>query len=216
MWPAIIGAGASLLGGIIGGNSAKSAAKSQLQAARESNALQSQMYQQQREDLAPWRQAGSNALDQINALLQNPSSVEQTPGYQWRMGQGMQALQRSAPGQGGLYSGRAGKALERFGQGFASNEFTDQYNRLANLAGLGQTSATNSALAAGQYGQSVGNTLQNMGNARAAGTIGAGNAWTNALEQALRYYQDQQLLGGYGAYPGGMNDFYGGFGTSGD
>lgn len=203
MLPMLIGAGASLLGGILGSKASSKAAKAQLQAAQQSNALQKEMFDIQRADMAPWREAGSAAIGQINALLSNPSSLQSTPGYQFRFDQGQKALDRSAVGRGGLFSGRAMMDAQRFGQGFASNELADAFNRYAALAGLGQTSAANSAMAAGQYGQSAGNTLQNMGNASAAGTIGQANSWNNALSQLYNQYQFDRLN-----TPGGMG--YGG------
>mgnify|MGYP003336718255 CR=1 FL=1 len=43
--------------------------------------------------------------------------LEQTPGYQFRFGQGMQALERSQAARGGLLSGGAMLEAQRFGQG---------------------------------------------------------------------------------------------------
>src|SRR6187399_1520151 len=45
------------------------------------------------------------------------------PGYQFRLSEGQKGIERSAAGRGGLFSGQAGKELERYAQGFASNEF---------------------------------------------------------------------------------------------
>jgi hypothetical protein len=186
----------ALIGGFFQSRAASKAADAQLKAARESNALQKQMYDQQREDLAPWREAGSNALTQAQGLLANPSAIQSDPGYQWRLQQGMQGLNNSAGGSGGVYSGRQMRNALNYGQGMATNELGAAYNRYASMAGLGQASATNSANAAGQYGQNVGDTMQNMGNARASGTIGAANSWTNALQQMYNQYQWQQALNG--------------------
>ena len=51
-------AGGSLLGGLFGASGAKKAAKAQLQAAREANALQEKMFNQQVALQEPFRQAG--------------------------------------------------------------------------------------------------------------------------------------------------------------
>lgn len=50
------------------------------------------------------------------------------------------------------------------------------------------------ASAYGQLGQNIGANLIGAGNARASGYMGAANAFTNALNQGLNYYQNQQLM----------------------
>ncbi len=68
---------------------------------------------------APVRQAAT--AENVN--------MYQDPGYQFRLGQGLQAAQNSAAGGGGLHSGRALKALNDYAQGQASQEFGASYNR---------------------------------------------------------------------------------------
>jgi hypothetical protein len=107
-----------------------------------------------------------------------------TPGYQFGFNQGQTALTSAANASGGLFSGKAGKALVKFGTDYADQQgYTPYMNRLASAAGLGQT-ATNQV---GQYGQStannVGNALMSAGNARASGITGSANSWGNAIGQ---------------------------------
>jgi len=75
-----ITAGASLIGGVMSSSAAGSAASTQANAAREAGALQAasaresldfqrQMYNQQRADIAPYRQAGLTAQNQLLTLL---------------------------------------------------------------------------------------------------------------------------------------------------
>jgi len=104
---------------------------------------------------------------------------KQTPGYQFAFNEGQRALESSAAAQGGLFSGKAGKALTKYGQDYADTEYGTHLNRLAGLAGVGQT-ATNQI---GQFGQSAatnaGNALQNAASARASGVQGSAQAWGN-------------------------------------
>lgn len=51
------------------------------------------------------------------------------PGYAFRQQQGEQALQRGAAAGGGGFSGGTLKALTRYGQDYASNEYNNVYNR---------------------------------------------------------------------------------------
>jgi hypothetical protein len=64
------------------------------------------------------------------------------PGYGFRMSEGLKALERSAAARGGLMSGGAGKALQRYGQDLASQEYGNAFQRFqqdrAARAGLGQ------------------------------------------------------------------------------
>lgn len=133
------------------------------------------------------------------------SDFEKDPGYQFRLGEGQKALTNSAAARGGLLSGAAGKALARYNQDFASNEFgnaynrfqtnqTNQFNRLASLAGVGQTAANQTANSAMQTGQIVGNNIVGAGNARASGYVGGANALTNAIGQGVNWYQQNQMV----------------------
>jgi hypothetical protein len=69
-------------------------------------------------------------------LWMNPQSVTQTPGYQFNLGQGLQALSRQYGklGQGG--SGTADIGLMNYAQGFASNTWMQQLGMLAGLSGI--------------------------------------------------------------------------------
>ena len=116
------------------------------------------------------------------------------PSYQFRLGEGMKALDRQAAARGGLISGGALKAAQRYGQEFASNEFGNAYNRLANLAGIGQTATNNMGGAAGQFGTNAGNLMTGAGAARASGYVGGANALSSGLGQYMNYTQSQNLM----------------------
>lgn len=126
------------------------------------------------------------------------ADYEADPGYAFRLTEGQKALDRSAAARGGLQSGSALKAAARFGQDYASNEYgnaytrfnTDQstkFNRLASLAGIGQTANAASAAAGQNYANQAGgyamtnaanqgNAALAAGNARGAGYTGLANA----------------------------------------
>jgi len=76
-------------------------------------------------------------VNQLNALMANPSSVTSTPGYEFLMGQGVQAIDRSAaaPGGVGLGSGGEMQALEQYGQGLASSFYQTDLQNLMQLSG---------------------------------------------------------------------------------
>lgn len=113
-------------------------------------------------------------------------------GYQFELGEGQKAVDRSAAARGGALSGRAIKEAQRYSQGLASTRVGDYLNRLAAMAGLGQTATST----AGGYGMqtagNVGGLLQSSGAARGSGYINAGNAWGDALGSLGQIYGDYQ------------------------
>lgn len=191
---------------IIGGVSAKSAGDAQAQATREATAAQERMFGKQVELQEPFRQVGVNALPELVAASKyepfTMAKFQADPGYAFRLQEGMKALERSAAARGGLLSGATLKGVQEYGQGLASQEFTNAFNRyqaerqarlnpLQSLAGMSQTSANTLTGAAGQLGQNIGSNLMAGGAARASGYMGAANALTGGLSQYLAYSQNQ-------------------------
>lgn len=115
----------------------------------------------------------SQSMEEARARFQT------TPGYEFRLGEGLKAIDRGAASRGLLKSGATIKAEQRYGEGLASSEFENYANRLASLAGIGQ-SATNVGVAAGQNSaNAIGNALMAGGNARASGYLARGQADAN-------------------------------------
>lgn len=136
------------------------------------------------------------------------------PGYQARLNLGTQALQQSAAARGNLLTGGTSQALNKYAQDYASNEYsnyynqaynthaqnynqyenqqTNTYNRLASLAGEGQTTANtlgtlganaSSAVSSNLLGTAsqVGQDYQNAGAANASGIVGSSNSINGAI-----------------------------------
>lgn len=127
---------------------------------------------------------------QQNAL----SRFYQSPDYQFRQSEGQKAIERSAAARGGLYSGATGKALTQYAGNLASGEYGNYINRLASLAGVGQSQSQNLAALGQNTAAGVGNAYQNAGNARASGYLGQANTWGNALNNFSMY----NAMGGFG------------------
>ena len=188
-WTTLIGpviSGAlGLYGSKVQTDAAKDAANTTSEAARYAVDVQKGIYDQARADQAPWREAGVGALGQLTTgtapggALIRPfamSDYQADPGYAFRQSEGIKALDRSASARGGLGGGAALKAVNRYGQDYASNEYgnaynrygTNQnnaYNRLASMTGLGQTANTALQNAGSDYGTKVGNlTMQAAGD----------------------------------------------------
>lgn len=92
-----------------------------------------------------------------------------SPGYQFRMDEGISALDKSAAARGRLRSGAQNKALTRYGQGLASEEFSNYTNNLARIAGLGSGATSQSANITTQGAGNVANALAGIGATRQSG-----------------------------------------------
>lgn len=160
---------------IINAITGSNAASQQAQAAQKALDLQKQQYEQQRSDQAPWLSAGQGSLADLMKLSQDPSSIANSPGYQFRMQQGQQALERSAAAKGGLASGGFMKGLDRYSQGLASDEYGNRWNQLMGVAQMGQGTAQNLGSLGANYANSASNLYGAQGNANAAGTMAVGN-----------------------------------------
>jgi len=205
--PEPISTGAAILGaGALGAAASNKAAKTQAGAANRAANLQQQQFERQVQLQEPWRQAGVNALGKLAAASDyTPFGMNQfqaDPGYAFRLSEGQKALDRSAAARGGLISGGALKAAQRYGQEMGSQEYTNAFNRyqternarlnpLQSLAGLGQT-ATNQLGAAGQnYATNAGQAIGAAGQAAASGYMGMANAAAGGVGQYMNYTQNQ-------------------------
>jgi hypothetical protein len=234
--------GGALIGAIgagVAGSEQAGAAKSaaQLQYQEQQNALdfQKQEWQTQQGNMAPWIQQGQGAINTLGGLqnealagqgplapwtqqFQAPTSVteQNDPGYQFRLQQGEGALTNAALASGGGLTGNTGEALQQYGQGFASNEYQNVYNRAmqqyqqgynqyeqnqsnlfnryASIAGLGQT-------ATGQLGNQGQAAAGNVANISLTGGAQIGQQMNNAAAAQASGY-----VGGANALSGGLNN----------
>lgn len=185
-----ISATAVIGGSLIASSGAKSAAKTAANADTYAADLQNQQYQQTREDYAPWRAAGGSAVTQQANLLglngadtQNNafSQFREDPGYQYAVNQAIQGVDRSAAARGLVTSGATIKAIQDRAYNLADQGYSNYFNRLAGVAGTGQT-ATGSTASAGQSAAAnAGNAIIQGGNAQASGYINSTNAITGGL-----------------------------------
>ena len=266
---AVIGAGASVIGG-------SKAAKAQTQAADKSAEIEKYMYDTTRADYAPWRAAGSTALDALmklyglapsggvqtggtNALPEAPIPVggsyelagsfntpfmgqaaegilarinsgemafedapmfvrgrlrrtgggtaaapatgagtatpaapygglQTSPGYQFRLDEGIKSIDRSASARGLLRSGATAMAVQRYGEGLAASEYDSYAARLAQLAGFGQSATAGTAAAGANYAQGASNAYMAAGNARASGYANTASSINSGLNNAMSAY----------------------------
>lgn len=171
-----------------------------------------------------------------NSLMRNfgAADFQTDPGYNFRLSEGLKALDRQAAARGGMMSGAALKAAGRYGQDVASQEYgnafnrfqtnrasqaglftdalnrertrqMDEYGRLSDFTTRGANAAANTGTSQAAYGtnaanlmsqgaQAMGQGVLGAGQAAAAGQMGAGNTYNNAIQAALQGYQNNQMM----------------------
>jgi hypothetical protein len=210
---ALISGGASIVGGLMAGQSAKKGAQIQADAMREAAAYEKQMFDVQNENQRPYREAGYSALGDIAGM--KPYLTKQfgpedfqagiDPSYNFRLEQGNIAATNMANRSGGAIGGNALRGLVDFGQGLASTEYGNVfdrfqkqrgniYNNLASIAGLGQTSLGQTGQLSSNTAQSVGGSIAGAGSAIGGGQIAAGNAYGSGLQGGGNAYMLSQML----------------------
>jgi hypothetical protein len=134
------------------------------------------------------------------------------PSYNFRLQQGNLATTNLANQAGGLIGGNALQGLTNYGQGAASTEFQNAFNRfqtqrgniyntLAGIAGIGQTAQKQTSDLAQNVSGNIGQATIGIGNAMAGGQIGAANALSGGFQGAGNAYMLSNLLGSQGGAP---------------
>lgn len=116
--------------------------------------------------------------------------IRNTPGFEFQTEQGTRALNaiRSAGGSSG---GDLIRDFTRFNQGVASDFYRDYANRLANIAGTGQTAATSTGNQAILTGRDIAGSLLSAGEARASGITGAASGITGLAGELIKILESR-------------------------
>lgn len=211
-WGMTAVAGSNIVSGLMGSSASKKAAAQSAQATLRAAQIQQEMFEQQRRDLAPYREQGYVALKDIEARKpfltgQFEDYREQyfDPSMEFRRKLGEQTTARMLNVGGGALSGNTLRALEDYGQGLASTEYANAFNRfqgergniyntLANIAGMGQQAVNTGVQASQQTASNLGQLAVGQGQALAAGTVGSANALGGAIQGLGNMYYLNQLM----------------------
>jgi len=207
---AAITAVGSAAAGIYGANKAADAQKT---AAKKAAKTQKAALAAQTKLVAPYVEAGTNALAEYQKMAPyedfGMKQFQADPGYNFRMAEGMKALERSASARGLLQSGGTLKGIEQYGQNLASSEYENAFSRYLSqrearmdpyryLTGQGQAAAVGQAANVGTTGAALAEIAAQRGNiqaAQAAGTAGAiGNAFSSIGQGVGSYYANQPYM----------------------
>lgn len=241
----VLGAGASIYSSNVQADAIKQASLEQAAAAGNAQAQQQLMFNQVQQNLSPFMQGGQQALTQLQGLtgtgeggnpltapLTTPfqptmAQLEQTPGYQFSLDQGLKATQNSYAAQGLGASGAAMKGAANYAQGLASTTYQQQFQNnlsqnkqiadiLQNQVNTGANAAAGLSNAGIQSTALSNQAAMSGAAAQAAGTVGSANALaggvtgaTNALGGAATSYALLNTLKNGGMFnPGSSNSSY--------
>ena len=158
-------------------------------------------------------------MHQFNASDLNANLA---PNYDFQLQQGLGAVKNFENSTGGLIGGNALKGINDYAQNYAQGAYqqafqnytanqTNIFNRLSNIAGLGQTANQTSANAGTALSQAASNYATSGAAASAAGQVGSANAISQGLMNAgnLSWLNGQNSgLGSYGS-GGGSTPLWG-------
>lgn len=216
---AVVGAYATNRAASAQADASDRASDAQLQASRENIEFQREVFEQEREDARPWREIGTQSLEQLQTGIKSGKydlsnfKFEADPGYQFRKQEGINALDASAAARGRLLSGAQDKAVTRYGQNFASHEYdkayqrnaqakTNSFNQLASLARVGQVAndgisqarsemSANVQNSTNQAANSIANNEMNQANIRSS----AYNNYAQTANQGMQNYLMYRAMG---------------------
>ena len=209
----------SIGGALISSDAATSAAQTQANAAGAASQLQYSEFQQQQQNLQPWLQAGSAALNTLQEGLQpggqfnkpfTMADFQQSPSYNFQKQQGEAAIGAQAAAKGRTFAPATTAALEEQNQNLASTNYQQSFNNYMtqqqqalgatqSLANVGMSATSQLNNAGSNMANQVGSNIMGAGNALAAGQVGSANAVSGALssigQTALNASYQNQLLG---------------------
>lgn len=171
----------------------------------EAGTAQKGIYGDMTSGFKPYQDAGTIGLDRMKSqgdFSFNPKDLENEPGYQFQLQQGLKALQNTAAGRGMLQSGAALKSAIGYEQGLAGTSYQNAYNRALStfdtnragyqsLANLGQNANSQAIQAGGIYGGQL-TSLAGLGanaNMQGAGLL------SNTAMQGNEYIGNAQMTG---------------------
>lgn len=76
-----------------------------------------------------YQQYGQESLGRMNRLFQDPSYIEQLPGYQFTLSQGLKGT-TAARSRTSIFSGETLKALTEYAAGLASQQYGEEWKRI--------------------------------------------------------------------------------------
>ena len=208
--------GGSLVGGVMSSNAQENAAEAASGATMGAAQLQTdeakRQFEEIRQLLSPYVNAGTGALGQQQALIglsgadaqrSAIAGLESSPQMQALMQQGENAMLQNASATGGLRGGNIQAALAQFRPQILSSMIESQYSKLGGLTSLGQNAAAGVGNAGMNASGQISQALGNIGSAQAGAALAAGNAQAGLANTLgnVAGFAGSRLFGGGGITP---------------
>lgn len=216
---AAVGAGASLYGASEETGAAKSAAQAQSAASQKASDTEQNMFNTVSGYEQPFISGGQSAYGTLNDLLgvggsgnstQMQDTLNNLPGYQFTLNQGLKSVQNSAAARGLGDSGAALKGAANYATGLANTGYQGYVTGLQNSANTGANAANSLAGFGTTTASNIGSNQIGAGNATAAGLNVGGQAAANAANSigstgisAAQLYTLNNVLNANNASTGG-------------
>ena len=160
-------------------------------------------------------QAGTPAVSAQDAANNAFTQFHNSDGYQFRLGQGLNAVNTNHALRGSFESGAAAKELNNYAQGQASNEFGNYVGMLQNQQGVGLSGANALAGVGTDYGKNVSSNNNNAAQVASNAAMSSGNAFGNAFKDITGNIGGRIGQTSGSSYPGGGSAFASRYGTGG-
>jgi hypothetical protein len=215
----LLGAGASMYGANKAADAQSAAAKQAAAAQQQAMEYQKANYEQASGNLSPFIKSGQGAnsllaeaygLSGKTALGQSSlEAFRNSPDYQFALKGGSEALDNSAAAKGGALGGNQIRAQTEYGQGLATQNLQNYFQRLSGMSGhgiqaggiLGQI-GTGVGNSVGASANNMGNSLMASGTADASGILGMTKGFQSGLGSLSLYNQMSKS-----SYGGGNTGF---------
>lgn len=166
--------------GKTGAEAAERAAQMQAKTGKDAIEFQKSALKTIRRDLNPFKQAGMAQLDGLGSLINDPNAqlnyVQNNPFFNALAGQARDQLFASQAARGRLGSGGTLGALQDRLLLMGNDLVNQNIGQRFNLAAMGQNAAAQQGTMTQNSGNSISDLITGIGNAQAAGGIGAANA----------------------------------------
>lgn len=211
--------GAAVLGAATTAITSSNAAHAQENAAAQASKTQQGFFDTSNAALKPYYEGGQGAYSTLNNLLGvggsgNSSQMQDTlnnlPGYQFTLNQGLKSTQNGYAARGLSDSGGALKGAATYATGLANSQYGNYVNQLQNSATTGANAAGALAQTATQTGSNIGNNIIGAGNAAAAASNATGASVNSGLNNISSYYTLNSLLQNNGLGGSGNSTIYSG------
>lgn len=177
---AAISTGGALLAGRSQKKAADTAADAQTRVAEQNNALTREIYQRNTENFTPYMETGRNAMGSLNSLIAGDQGAfdqfRQGTNYNFRLNEGLRALDSRYAAMGARESGAAMKGITRYAGDLASGELGNYTDLLRGQQQLGFGGASALAGVGQQFGETTSRNNQNAADATSNAALLRGQA----------------------------------------